>query len=220
MKTKILVKHNHINIDKHSPDVVMGQQNPWKILNPISPLGTVHGPNAPTNPEEKPGPSSADRKMPRFPPTASRGSGTQPSGPSIYKRRSLAHLARLLQQSRSLAFPHLLPTFPVDAAPAKLGFRAPLARSAQSAMSKQGASVCSLPYLLLRARVSRDLVAVGRRSARFGSELMGVLGVVVVQEGRPSRWRRPRSTRRSTTRYAAARCHLLPFRSAFGWLPD
>ncbi|RLN13186.1 hypothetical protein C2845_PM09G22130 [Panicum miliaceum] len=30
-----------------------------------------------------------------------------PCGPSIYIRRSLAHLARLLQQSRSLAFPHL-----------------------------------------------------------------------------------------------------------------
>jgi hypothetical protein len=47
----------------------------------------------------------------------------------------------------------------------QLGFRPPLP---QSAMSEQGALVCSLfPYLLLGARVSRDLLATGRRSVRF-----------------------------------------------------
>jgi hypothetical protein len=51
-------------------------------------------------------------------------------------------------------------------------------------MSKQGASVCSLPYLLLRVRVSRDLVVVGRRSSRFGSWL-GLWGGVAGGKAKP-----------------------------------
>jgi len=131
----------------------------------------------------KPGPSS----VPRFPISHAAGPSRVASRArdlavrrSIYAVRSPRPVSRSL--ARSLAFPHLPPR---RRGARQLGFRAPAPRSA---MSKQGASVCSCPL------PPPAVVSFAGSCCRYGSIWFAdrwEFGVVV-QEGRPSRSRRPR----------------------------
>jgi hypothetical protein len=95
----------------------------------------------------------------------------------------------------SVHFLFAFPLLPSSSSRLELGFLAsalPPRHRPPPAMSKQGLF-----------RLSRDLAGVRRRSIRYLLVSDVSFGfVAVLQEGRPSRSSRPRSRRRTTTRYA------------------